>query len=211
MENEQDVNNQEQPNMTDDKNTKKRLRDEKGHFTSSEGTACTHEKTTKPNRKKKEEEDSNTVKIRIIKDEEPLPPKDFEGRLDDIKERTAINFIKSVCRRNPRCISIDGKLYYSNEEHERLQKLLAEEKECREIEIKAVKGINDLMEQGIETINFLESILKKVKRSRFIWRSIAIGVTAAFLCSAVFRAISKNSQQPESNQPAQTATIENSK
>ena len=58
----------------------KRLRDDKGHFLPNPDKTCTHKPSRKP---KKQKEDENTVKIRIIKEEQPLPEKEYEGKLED--------------------------------------------------------------------------------------------------------------------------------
>ena len=86
-----------------------RQRDEKGHFLPNPNGTKKHR--SKKGSLKKEIED-NTVKIKIVKEEKPLPPKDFEGKLEDANERTAINFIRSIIAHKPKRIDIDGIKYY---------------------------------------------------------------------------------------------------
>ena len=164
--------------------TDARIRDEKGHFVSANG-----KKTKKPNKQKAE--DNNTVKIKIIKQEEPLPPRDFEGRLEDMKERTATQFIKSVCRRKPRRISIDGNNYYSQEVVDELvgENIEKEDDLQRAYEVMG-KG-KDTMLKGVALFAKLGKALETVRHSRFIWRSIAIGLLAAFVSYFGTKAVQK--------------------
>ena len=167
----------------------RRLRDEKGHFISNPDTACTHDK--KPKRTRKQKEDANTVKIRIVKDEVPPPGKDFEGRLEDMKERTATNFLKSVCYHKPRVINIDGMRYYSKSVVETLAQKYSVEKAV------SAKGL-DMTKKAVNTLLDAETTIErcanerqKVRKSRFVWRSVAIGALAALVTFAVTSAITK--------------------
>jgi transposase len=63
---------------------------------------------------KKKPIDENTVEIKIVKESKPLPSKEFEGKFEDIKEHTAISFIRAVLANEPDCINIDGRKYYRN-------------------------------------------------------------------------------------------------
>lgn len=186
-----------------------RLRDEKGHFLPNPDKTCRHDK--KPKRTRKQKEDENTVKIRIVKDEDKPPERDFASRLEDIKERTATNFIKSVCFHKPRVISIDGMKYYSDEVREEWVKKYEDAKAT------ATKGIETLKQAMVTLVKTSSSLddgykrAQKVRRSRFIWRCIAIGLFSAFIVGAVTKSIEKrNAAKDKVASPIeQTQTIEN--
>ena len=161
-----------------------RVRDEKGHFVSANG-----KKVKKPS--KQNVEDENIVKIKIIKKEEPLPPKDFEGKLEDMKERTATQFIKSVCRRKPRRISIDGNLYYSQAVVDELVGENIEKEDYLQRAYEVMGKEKDTMLKGIVLFEKLGKALATVRYSRFIWRSIAIGLLAAFVSYFGTKAVQK--------------------
>ena len=160
-----------------------RLRDEKGQFISNPDK--------KPKRTSKQKEADNSVKIRIVKDEEQEPNKTFEGRLEDLKERTAINFIKSVCYHKPREIKIDGMNYYSQDFVEGLTKKLANErKEGLKVVETLKKAIDALVNTGTTLEECYDSV-QKVRRSCLIWKSIAIGLLATLISFGII-AISKH-------------------
>ena len=171
---------------TADSNAKEyagRLRDEKGHFLPNPDK--------KPKRTRKPKDDANTVKIRIVKDEVPTPEKDYEGRLEDMKERTATNFIKSVCYHKPRAINIDGLRYYSQDFVEILKQKLADE---RLAGIRGLETLNKTMDALKKTSKTLEDCFdsaQKVRRSRFIWRCIAIASLATLISFCITTAIDK--------------------
>ncbi len=166
-----------------------RLRDEKGHFIPNPDKTCTHDK--KPKRTRKQKEDENTVKIRIVKDDVPPPDKDFEGRLEDMKERTATNFLKSVCYHKPRSINIDGLCYYSEDVVDALTKSLSIEKaECAKGLSTLKKAMDTIMETG-KTLEDCYDSAQKVRRSRFLWRSIAIGALVTLISFCITTAIDK--------------------
>lgn len=167
-----------------------RLRDDKGHFLPAPDKTCKHDQ--KPPRKRKtKKEDADTVKIRIVKDEVPPPEKNFEGRLEDAKERTATNFLKSVCFHKPRVISIDGLRYYSQDVMDSLAKKLVSEKETNEKGMETCKKLMGTLVKTSDTLDMCHKNLLRVRKSRFIWRSIAIGVIAAFISFAVSTMVDK--------------------
>lgn len=161
-----------------------RIRDEKGHFVSADGTK--QKKSRKP-----KTDDGNTVKIRIVKEKEPLPPKDFAGKLEDMKERTATQFIKSVCLRKPRRISIDGNLYYSQAVVDELVGENIEKEDDLQRAYEVMGKEKDTMLKGIVLFEKLGKALATVRYSRFIWRSIAIGLLAAFVSYFGTKAVQK--------------------
>lgn len=186
-----------------------RLRDEKGHFMPNPDKTCQHDK--KPKRTRKQKEDENTVKIRIVKDEDKPPERDFASRLEDIKERTATNFIKSVCFHKPRVISIDGMKYYSEEARDEWVKKYAV---ARSIADKGLETVKIAVDTLVKTSSALDDGYKraqKVRRSRLIWRCIAIGLFAAFISFAVTKSIEKRNaaKAKEASPIEQTQTIEN--
>ena len=187
----------------------KRLRDDKGHFLPSPDKTCTHKPSRKP---KKQKEDENTVKIRIIKEEQPLPEKEYEGKLEDVKERTASNFIKAVSIRKPRCISIDGNMYYAKSIVDSLRNSLNDEKESNESALGTLKKMHDCIKTATETIEALDSDRTRVYRSRNLWRGIAFGILAAFLSFVIGSGIEKwKAKKISENQTAQTVEVEKSK
>lgn len=160
-----------------------RLRDEKGHFLPNPNK--------NPKRTSKVKEDANTVKIRIVKDEVPAPGKDFEGRLEDMKERTATNFLKSVCYHKPRVINIDGLRYYSQAVVENLKQKLTDE---RLDGVRGLETLNKTMEALKKTSKTLEDCFdsaQRVRRSLFIWRCIAIASVVTLISFCVTTAIAK--------------------
>ena len=166
-----------------------RLRDEKGHFLPNPDKTCQHDK--KPKRTRKQKEDENTVKIRIVKDEDKPPERDFASRLEDIKERTATNFIKSICFHKPRVISIDGMKYYSEEAMDEWVKKYAV---ASSTAYKCIETMKKAMATLVKTGSALDDCYhdaQKVRRARFIWRCIAIGLFSAFISFAVTKSIEK--------------------
>lgn len=172
-----ETNNESTKEDANENDAARRLRDEKGHFLSNPDK--------KPKRTRKPKDDANTVKIRIVKDEVPAPGKDFEGRLEDMKERTATNFLKSVCYHKPRVINIDGLRYYSQDVVENLKQKLTDERLDGVI---GLETLNQAMDALKKTSKMLEDCLdsaQRVRKSRFIWRSIAIGTLAALISFAI--------------------------
>ena len=187
----------------------KRLRDDKGHFLPNPDKTCTHKPSRKP---KKQKEDENTVKIRIIKEEQPLPEKEYEGKLEDVKERTASNFIKAVSIRKPRRISIDGNLYYAKSELDYLSESLREEKESGSMALGTLKKMNECIKTATETIESLDADRTRVYRSRNLWRGIAFGILAAFLSFVIGSGIEMwKAKKISENQTAQPVEVEKSK
>lgn len=186
-----------------------RLRDEKGHFLPNPDKTCQHDK--KPKRPRKQKEDENTVKIRIVKDEDKPPERDFASRLEDIKERTATNFIKSVCFHKPRVISIDGMKYYSEEAMEEWVRKYAVAKATADKGLESVKKAVDTLVKTSSALDHCYQDAQKVRRSRFVWRCIAIGLFSAFISFAVTKSIEKRNaaKANEASPIEQTQTIEN--
>ena len=178
----------------DKANAPKPCRDEKGHFISNTNKPSSSTKKTGKSRKQKEEEaakeeDENTVKIKIVKDEEPLPAKEFAGRLEDMKERTASNFIKSVARRKPRRISIDDHSYYAKEVLDDVTKKYVRE---RYSNIQSIDVLKKAMDALSTTEGVLETYVKEhhvLRKSRFAWRSVACFLIGIMLAYSVSRAI----------------------
>ena len=166
-----------------------RLRDEKGHFLPKPDKTCQHDK--KPKRTRKQKEDENTVKIRIVKDDVKPPERDFASRLEDIKERTATNFIKSICFHKPRVISIDGMKYYSAEAMGGWVRKYAEAKAIADKGLETVKNAVDTLVKTSSALDDCYQAAQKVRRSRFLWRCIAIGLFSAFIVFAVTKSIEK--------------------
>ena len=179
-----------------------RLRDDKGHFLPSQDKTCTHEKKP-PRNKNTKKEDANTVKIRIVKEETPPPKKDFEGRLEDMKERTATNFIKSVCFHKPRVISVDGLRYYSQDAMNSLAKRLGDEKETNAKGLETCKKLMETLVKTSETLEVCHKALVTTRKSRFFWRIIAIGVIAAFISFAVSVIVDKKNVAKVKDVPTQ--------
>lgn len=143
-----------------------RRRDAKGHFISNSTKPIGHKSS-----KDREDKalDQNTVTINIVKDKKPLPPKDFEGRLEDAKERTAISFIRSVIARQAKCINIDGRKYYSAD----LWQRRAEELKFYQ------KGFNEsikTMDNAANTISALTDAYDRLCTYKVAWKGIAIGL-----------------------------------
>lgn len=190
---------------TDNANTSKR--DEKGHFVSGKSKA---KNPINQDGKGAESKDENMVKIKIVKEKEPLPPRDFAGKLEDFKERTATQFIKSVCRRKPRKISIDDNFYYSQDVvDEIIGETIEKDDALQEVAELLEKAKNSLM-KGINLEVQLFKQIEAVRRSRLIWRSVAIGLLATFLgyfgAKAIQRFCDKGQIQPA--QIEQTATAQ---
>lgn len=187
----------------------KRLRDDKGHFLPNPDKTCTHKPARKP---KKQKDDENTVKIRIIKEEQPLPEKEYEGKLEDLKERTASNFIKAVSIRKPRCISIDGNMYYAKSEVDSLRESLSDEKGSNESALGTLKKMHDCIKTATETIEALDADRTRVYRSRNLWRGIAFGTLAAFLSFVIGSGIEMwKAKKIAANPTAQPVQVEESK
>lgn len=186
-----------------------RLRDERGHFLPNPDKPCQHDK--KPKRTRKQKEDENTVKIRIVKDEVEPPERDFASRLEDIKERTATNFIKSICFHKPRVISIDGMKYYSEEAMEELVKKYEEAKAAA---YNAIETTEHAVDTLVKTGSALDDCYKSAQKghmAHFIWRSIAIVLFAAIVSFSVVKAIERmeSSEAKVAAPIEQTHTIEN--
>ena len=178
-----------------------RFRDEKGHFVSSPEKICSHNKKTSKEKKQQQDKgEGETVKIRIVKDKQPIPETDYEGRLEDLKERTAINFIKAICIRKPKRINIDGNIYYAECELESLAKRLQGVKSAYNRAVEALKQTNNCMKTAVDTVDASEKCLKTVSRSRSIWRYIAISTIAAFLTFVLGKWIGKGT----TTQPSET-------
>lgn len=185
-----------------------RLRDEKGHFLPNPDKTCQHDK--KPKRTRKQKEDENTVKIRIVKEEVKPPERDFASRLEDIKERTATNFIKSICFHKPRVISIDEMKYYSEKAMEEWVRKYAVAKATADKGLETVRNAVDTLVKTRSALDDCYLGAQKVRRSRFIWRCIAIGLFSAFIAFAVMMAIEKrNAAKAKETAPIeQVQTIE---
>ena len=180
-------------------------RDDKGHFVSH----TAH--NPNPKKKRSKTKDDGTVKIKIIKDEESLPPTEFEGKLEDIKERTAIRFIHSVAARQPNKISIDGIIYVNaGYAAKRVKEVEAERDELGNKMLEncsVMKHAADVMDEQNE---LLENKIKdnvKLRRSCWFWRSIAIGTLMVLVsyfgckCIDLYRA-SDNQQSIAQKVPA---------
>ena len=176
-----------------------RLRDEKGHFLPNPDK--------KPKRTRKPKDDANTVKIRIVKDEVPPPEKDFTGRLDDIKERTATNFLRAVCYHKPKEVNIDGLRYYSQDYVKGLQRELADERECSNIISIAFSKEIELNEEAQKEADNSIKQQKKLQAALFVWKSIANVSLAVLLTVGVILGSKKfwsgNSVPPTQNEQIQ--------
>lgn len=156
-----------------------RPRDKKGHFLSAKGAS----------EKKPSSSDGETVKIRIVKDKEPKQPKDFKGRLDDIKERLATRFIKSVIANKPRHIVIDGITYHSDTVLDEIlagwdktEELVKEQGKC------LAKG-DKIISNGLSLMNLLDKRLSRVTTSRNRWRMFGLGMSIGFIGCVIVRSI----------------------
>lgn len=145
----------------DDGNKPKR--DRSGRFVS---------KTPKPNL------DGETVKIRIIKDEKPLPPKDFSGRLEDEKEHTAISFIRSVVAHKPKVIDIDGEKFYDRKVVARILAKYEDEKKKR---IFGDKLWSEIFHQEKLVVDEYQKRWKRCRRERNFWFVMAMAYVIMFL------------------------------
>lgn len=155
-------------------------RDKKGHFIPKK--EAPEKKATKPS-------DGETVKIRIVKDKEPKQPKDFKGRLDDIKERLATRFIKSVIANKPRHIVIDGIMYHSDTVLDEIlagwdktEELVKEQGKC------LAKG-DKVISNGLSLMNLLDKRLSRVTTSRNRWRMFGLGMSIGFIGCVIVRCI----------------------
>lgn len=178
-------------------------RDSKGHF------AKRTNKNPSNLKKKCETEDDGTVKIRIVKDKKPLPPKDFEGRLEDIKERAAIGFIRSVAARRPNKIAIDGIVYLKSEYANQKVKDVADE---RDMIYKRLTKNCDLLKQSADVMeeqnDFIEREIQtnnRLRRSLWIWRGIAIGAIVCFVSYFGCKAIDKYNASKATQNTVQAA------
>ena len=177
-----------------------RLRDEKGHFLPDPD-----KKVKKIVRKK----DDNTVKIRVVRDKNQLPKTDYEGRLEDIKERTATNFIKAVISRQPNKISIDGNVYYSKNVYDDIKTKLEYEKDNSAKGITILKKAMDTILQTEECLKISYSACQKIRQSRFWWRNIAISAIVMFitgLCTMTWTKYQWLKEQKENSQQTQVST-----
>lgn len=159
-----------------------RLRDEKGHFLTSSPDGKSRKHTKKKSTLKKEI-DENTVKIRIVKEEKPLPPKEFEGKLEDEKERTAISFIRSIIANKPKRIDIDGTRYYAADILVRFGVALKKERELNkeaetliEAANTALKVANEELEESNKFSENIERSYDKLYKRKTIWKCLAIGL-----------------------------------
>lgn len=152
--------------------------------------------------------DDNTVKIHIVKEEKPLPPKDFEGKLEDVKERTAINFIRSIIANKPKCIDIDGQKYYREEIVGIISNKL---RETRKLNSEAEEALNkclDTMKDMADVANDMEKALQKVTFSRTCWRAIAIGLVIGTILVSILPSIFSKKDNKGSLEDKLTPTIE---
>ena len=128
--------------------------------------------------------DDNTVTIHIVKEKKPLPPKDFSGKLEDLKERTAIRFIRSVAARKPMVVKIDGLKYYSE---------AVFNKECEESMAKEeqLKSCTELMAKGVEVVAEARMIAERLYKSRKMWKAIAFGMMIGWVTALAINAFCK--------------------
>ena len=151
-------------------------RDKNGHFVG------------KCDKAKKQEYDPNVVKIKVVKEKKPKPPKDIEGKLNEMKERTASRFIESVMANNPQKIDIDGKIYYDEKYVTRLHERLTD------AEYDAANAKVDLKELKDNTVKMLEATdtmlesFKECNARRRIWKNVALGMLIAYVlgCATEF-------------------------
>lgn len=143
------------------------LRDEKGHFL--------------PKGQKKEKEDPNVVKIKVIKEKKPKVPRRIVGKLNDMKERTASKFLESVIANTPNQILIDGKSYYSDKYVKKLKEdlELAENQENEAIDCMEdmKETTKDLLESSQSLLKELENTISKWK----IWKALSIGLIVGYV------------------------------
>lgn len=154
---------------TSPKPTKESTRFKKGCTPWNKGKKMTNLKTSK------DQSNDNTVKIHIIKEKKPLPPREFEGKLEDVKERTAINFINSVVANQPKCINIDGQKYYSSEVMGWLEKKLLNSRIMNKESAEALKKSLEIMNDIGGVASELEKKLEKALFWKNLWRSLTIG------------------------------------
>ena len=116
-------------------------------------------------------------------------PKDFKGRLDDIKERLATRFIKSVIANKPRHIVIDGITYHSDTVLDEIlagwdktEELVKEQGKC------LAKG-DKIISNGLSLMNLLDKRLSRVTTSRNRWRMFGLGMSIGFIGCVIVRSI----------------------
>ena len=158
----------------------RRLRDEKGHFLPNPNSIG---KRRPKKLSLKKELDENTVKIKIVKEEKPLPPKEFEGRLEDARERTAISFIRSIIAHRPRRIDFDGQKYFSEEILNRLSKAYNREVEKNVVAHNVIAKVKEAFSEVeikftecLKSSQNIEMAYDNLYIRKTIWKCLAIGL-----------------------------------
>lgn len=157
------------------------LRDSKGRFVSEKG-------------EQKPTEDLTTVKIRVVKEKKPKPPKSIAGKLNDLKERNASKFIDSVIVHNPDRVSFDGRYYYSQGVVDSLKvklgaaikKAVELENEAKEVE-KDIDTIEKAVDVMVQDNDELLETNKTLLTSKNKWRALAIGLIIGLVASMIMR------------------------
>ena len=156
---------------------KVRPRDKKGHFLPSGRYDGKPPKEVSPEAK----EDPNVVKIKVVREQKPKPPKNIVGKLNDMKERYASRFITSVIENNPPKLDIDGHKYYSDKYIKQL-KLRVFDAETNEAE--AIECMKDLKKNTETLLDCSKKLLAdngSLRISRLAWRTFALGLVAGGL------------------------------
>lgn len=164
-----------------EENAGERHRDAKGHFLPNPNG-----KSKRPHRKKhslKRDLDENTVKIHILKEDKPLPPKDFEGKLEDEKERTAINFIRSIIANKPKRIDIDGVHYYSTAVVGLFAKAFEEERKLNNEATELISKVNAELKAANYNLTESKEIGQRLERAydnlcfrKTCWKAVTLGL-----------------------------------
>lgn len=128
--------------------------------------------------------DEETVKIRIVKEEKPLPPKDFEGKLEDVKERTAITFIRSVAARKPKVIEIDHEKYVHGdvfaEQTLKLQNARNTISDYEDLSKEMSRSVDSLC----TTMETYRDVFEETKEKLSVWRAVAIAALGVLIATS---------------------------
>ena len=171
------------------------IRDSKGHFLP---------KGQKPYQKK-DTEDPNVVKIKVIKEKKPKVPKSIIGKLNDLKEKTASRFIESVISNSPNCILIDGKKFYSDKYVSQLNEDLEQADRNEKDAIECMGEMKDTTAKLLDTSKEMLNDLEKATSKWNIWRAVALGLLCGYVIAfATAFARVYVTELEKNNQTAQT-------
>lgn len=193
---------QETTNKQAEKARGKRLRDEKGHFLPSGAGKCSHSnKTTCP-----KEEDSNTVKFKIVKEKKPSVPKEIVGKLNDMNEHYASRFIQSIIVNDPDSIDINGKKYYGKKVvdglHKEIEEATSETREAFSCMSEMEHCTDNLLVASKKLLhNYNEECIWRVR-----WKCLALGMLTGTAIFWILKGAVDYTQSLERNAPKAALT-----